>query len=370
MPAQCPLCRQPLPEGINESELQARIRRLASPTFAVEKKRLKEEFETQLVAEREMARQRAERQFERELRAAKEQAQEEVAKTVRLAAYENEAKLEKLQAEREREKVRHEAESAKLQGKLDDLSRKLEKQSGEQLGAEAELDLFTELRHAFPADRFERVGRGVKGADIVHQVMDGTKVAGRIVYESKNTSNWQNGFIAQAKKYQTQYETPHVMVVTRVFPLKLKGLCVLNGIPVVEKRVVVALATVIREGIIDIARLRLSGKFRDEKSQELFEYIVGAKFCTRFREIAEGVASLREQQQKERTWHENAWQVEAKIHEQIENRYREVDAQIRAIVREGSNGKSKFAAESEGLQEAETAIHETESTVVSPTATP
>jgi hypothetical protein len=28
MPAQCPLCRQPLPEGINESELQARIQRL------------------------------------------------------------------------------------------------------------------------------------------------------------------------------------------------------------------------------------------------------------------------------------------------------------------------------------------------------
>lgn len=364
MPGQCPLCRQPLPEAINESELQARIQKIASPALAVEKKKLKEEFEAQLVSERETARQRAERQFERELRAAKEQAQEEVAKTVRIAARENETKMEKLQAEREREKVRYEAESAKLQGKLDDLSRRLEKQSGEQLGAEAELDLFTDLRHAFPNDRFERVGRGVKGADIVHQVMDGTKVAGRIVYESKNTSNWQNGFIAQAKKYQTQYETPHVMIVTRVFPSKLKGLCVLNGIPIVEKRVAVALATVIREGIIDIARLRLSGKFRDEKSQELFEYIVGDKFCTRFREIAEGVASLREQQQKERTWHENAWQAEAKIHERIENRHREVDAQIRAILRRGSNGRSKFAPESEGLQDLASAIHSTETAPV------
>ena len=369
MPDQCPLCRQPLPEGINESQLQTRIQRLASPALVVEKKRLKEELETQLVAEREMARQRAERQFERELCAAKEQAQEEVEKTVRLAARENEVKLERLQAEREREKVRYEAESAKLQGKLDDLSRKLEKQSGEQLGAEAELDLFTELRHAFPADRFERVGRGVKGADIVHHVMDGTKVAGRIVYESKNTSNWQNEFIAQAKKYHTQYETPHVMVVTRVFPSKLKGLCVLNGIPIVEKRVAVALATVIREGIIDIARLRLSGKFRDEKSQELFEYILGDKFCTRFREIAEGVAALREQQQKERTWHENAWEAEAKIHERIENRHREVDAQIRAIVRRGSNGGSKFAAESEGLQDLANGIHRTETAPVRSTTT-
>jgi hypothetical protein len=431
MSSKCPLCSQPLPEAINENELQARIAKLASPALAVEKKKLEEEFENQLVAEREIARQKAERQFQRELRTAEERAlrverdkdrelkklqkdyserlaaetesakreaergvkkqlldaekrvkdaddrrqkevgqarkevenrlEKEVARSVRLSTRENEAKLEKLQAERERDKVRYEANSAKLQGQLDDLSRKLEKQSGEQLGAEAELDLFTELKHAFPGDGVERIGRGVKGADIVHEVMEGTKVVGRIIYESKNTSIWQNGFIAQAKKYQTQYETPHVLVVTRVFPSKHKGLCIVRDIPVVERRTAVALATVIREGVIEIAKLRLSGKFHDEKSQELFEYIVGDKFCTRFREMAENIASLREQQQKERTWHENAWQAESKIHERIEGRHREVDAQIRAIVR-GSPGREtlKAAPGSETWRGAASGVRETE----------
>lgn len=355
MSSQCPLCSQPLPEAIDQNELQSRIQKLASAALALEKNRLTEEFESQLVAARKEVEDRLEK---------------EVTKSVRLATRENQAKLEKLQTEREREKVRYEADTARVQGKLDDLSRKMEKQSGEQLGAEAELDLFTELRHAFPDDKIERIGRGVKGADIVHQIMDGTKIAGRIVYESKNTSTWQNGYIAQAKKYQTQYETPHVMVVSRVFPSKHKGLCVVRGVPVIEKRVAVALATVIREGIIDIARLRLSGKFRDEKSQELFDYIVGDKFCTRFREIAAGIASLRAQQQKERTWHENAWQAEAKIHDRIENRHREVDAQIGAIVRRGSNGRStKFAAESGGLQDLASAAHSTEPVSVPPTTT-
>ncbi len=291
---------------------------------------------------------RRQREVEQARKEVENRLEKEVARNVRLSARENEAKLEKLQAERERDKVRYEANSAKLQGQLDDLSRKLEKQSGEQLGSEAELDLFTELRHAFPDDKIERIGRGVKGADIVHEVMDGTKVVGRIIYESKNTLNWQNGFIAQAKKYQTQYETPHVLIVTRVFPSKEKGLCVVKEIPVVERRTAVALATVIREGVIEIAKLRLSGKFHDEKSQELFEYIVGDKFCTRFREMAENIASLREQQQKARTWHENAWQAESKIHERIEGRHREVDAQIRAIVRGSSRGeKLKVAPGSE-----------------------
>jgi hypothetical protein len=411
MPSKCPLCSQPLPEAINASELQDRIQKLASPVLAVERKKLSEEFETQLVAEREIARQKAERQFQRQLRAGEERAkraernkenelqrlqkdyskrlaaetekakqdaergvkkqlqdaderrqkaveqartevehrlEKEVARTVRVTTRENEAKLDKLQSERERDKLRYEANSAKLQGQLDDLSRKLEKQSGEQLGAEAELDLFTELKHEFSKDRIERIGRGVKGADIVHEVMDGTKVVGRIIYESKNTSIWQNGFIAQAKKYQTQYETPHVLVVTRAFPSKHKGLCVVRDIPVVERRTAVALATIIREGVIEIAKLRLSGTFHDEKSQELFEYIVGDKFCTRFREMAENIASLREQQKKERTWHENAWQAESKIHERIEGRHREVDAQIRAIVRGSSDGGTlKLGAKSE-----------------------
>jgi hypothetical protein len=198
MSSQCPLCSQPLPEAIDQNELQSRIQKLTSPALALEKNRLKEEFESRLVA----ARKGIESRVEKEMTAA-----------LRLATRDNEVKLGNLQAERERDKIRHEAESANLQGKLEDLSRKLEKQSGEQLGAEAELDLFTELRHAFPSDKIERIGRGVKGADIVHQIMDGTKVAGRIVYESKNTSTWQNGYIAQAKKYQSQYETPHVMVV-------------------------------------------------------------------------------------------------------------------------------------------------------------
>jgi hypothetical protein len=421
MSSKCPLCRQPLPEAINANELQSRIQKLASPALAAEKKKLNEEFDSQLVAQREIARQNAERRSERELREAKERAlrleqekdrevkrlqkhyserlaaetetakrdaergmrkqlldaekrakdaeerrqkeveqarkeaenrlAKEAAQTVRHATLENEAKLDKLQSERQKDKIRHETELAKFQGKLEDLSRKLENQSGEQLGAEMELDLFTELRHAFAADKIERIGRGVKGADIVHQVMDGTKVVGRIIYESKNTSDWHKSFIAQAKKYQTQYETPHVLIVTRVFPSKQKGLCVVRDIPVVERRTAVALAMVIREGVIEIAKLKLSSKFHDEKSQELFEYIVGDKFCTRFREMAENIASLREQQQKERTWHENAWQAESKIHERIEGRHREVDAQIRAIVRGSSSRDSlKVAPGSELLR--------------------
>jgi hypothetical protein len=383
MPNKCPLCGQPLPKGVHQHELDTRLKKLASPVLAQERKRMQDDYEAQLSTERKSATRRAKEQVQQELREAKARAgraeqdkqkirteyeerlsaarktarqaaerdvrrefevrvRKEVAKAVRSSTSESSAKLERLEQDRQKDKMRHVAEKARLQGQLQDLTRRFEGRSGERVGSEAEIDLYEQLNQAFrnEGDRIDRIGRGVSGADIVHVIMDGTKIAGRIIYESKDTLEWSHGWITKAKQYQTQYETPHVMIVSRAFPSKLKGLCVEKGIPVVEKCMAISLATVIREAAIEIARLKLTDSDRDERSQELFDYIVGDKFVTRFREIAEGVASLRNQQQKERNWHENAWEAESKIHGRMDGCHREVGAQIRAILGGASNGRT------------------------------
>jgi hypothetical protein len=120
----------------------------------------------------------------------------------------------------------------------------------------------------------------------------------------------------------------------------------------------VPLATVVREGIVEIAKLRLSGTHSNEKSLELYQYVVSDKFCTRFHEMAECIDSLREFQQKERTWHENAWHTESTIHDRIASRHREVDAQIRTIVRGTlAYATSKLSARSEPWRELGAGIH-------------
>lgn len=382
MPRKCPVCLQALPVGISESTIETRLQKLSLPALELEKKRLKEEFSAKLDETKEATRELMERKFALDLRAAQMRAKQDaerdakkqlqdaerrasqaearirkevaqarreeqarlksdIAQGVRLAKLESEARVERIQAQREQDKVRNEAERVRMQGKLDELSRKLDRQSGEQLGSEAELDLYTELKRTFPSDRIERIGKGVKGADIEHKVMEGTKVAGTIIYESKNTSTWGKEFIPQAKKYMTLYETSQVIIVSRVFPPKfknVKGLCVDCGIPIIERRMAVALASVIRDGVLEIAKLRLTSNFNAEKSQELYEYIVSDKFCTRFREIAEKITELREIQQKEKRSHELMWQEESRIHERIQNGHSIVDAQINAIV-QGAFGK-------------------------------
>lgn len=369
----CPLCKQPLPESISPSDLQSRIHRLAEPALAAEKQRLQKEMRDRLDEARSLERKKCEAELEARLQAekdrAKREAQNEAAaeikaanrraaqaeadankagrqrereysqklrlemeKVLAKAEDKHEADLARERKDREKEKVRYEAENARLRTEVNAISRKLERQSGERLGEESELDLFAELTRAFPQDDIKRVGRGTKGADIVHRVMDGTNEAGKIIYESKNVQDWHNSFIAQAGKYSAQYETPYVMIVTRAFPRKERDFCIVQKIPVVRPRMAVALARVMRDGVLAIGRLRLSGAGRDQKALELLDYLVSDRFITRFKSINDGVDALREQQQKEKNWHENAWESRSALHDKIDKSRREIDAQLQTIL--------------------------------------
>jgi hypothetical protein len=84
------------------------------------------------------------------------------------------------------EKARNFEEKQKLTGKLEDLTRQLEKKTADDLGEGAEIDLFELLRGEFQSDRIKRVGKGAQGADIIHEVVHKGKVCGRIVYDCKN----------------------------------------------------------------------------------------------------------------------------------------------------------------------------------------
>jgi hypothetical protein len=356
---QCPVCGQPLPKGINAKDISSRLEKITAQARDKERRSLEREFHTRLherlEAERKRLQREAERRVHRDLLDARrraEKAENEKSREIerirresekrqqrasrvaaQMAAKQSRADIAKLEAAREKDRARHEADRARLQAQLDQLSRKLEKQSAEQLGAEAEVDLLSELRTAFPGDRIEPIRRGAKGADIIHDVMEESKRLGRIVWESKNVSTWSNRFVSQAKQYQTQYETPHIVIVSRAFPQKKKGLCIIKRIPIVEPRMAISLASIVREGIRAIGLMRASQVGRNQKAQELWDYISSERFKTRFMDIADSVESLREQQQKERDWHENTWQTEAKLYDKIDARRREIDAHLRTIVR-------------------------------------
>jgi len=355
MNRRCPVCGQELPQGVDEHTLQTRLKQLAAPEIAREAQRqanrlaeaatmkLEGKYEKRLQQAQRDA-EKTERQMSRELERARKEAEKE---TKRALAEQNQARLERMQYDREQERARFRREKDQLQRKVENLCRTIEKQTSEQLGDQAEVNLLAELKAQFPADNIEQVRHGAKGADIIHDVMDGSKKLGRIIYESKNVSTWQNEFVTKAKRYQTQYNTPHVLIVTRVFPRRKKGLCIVKDIPIVEPRMAIALVAILRDGIAEIGKMRLSNTGREGKGQELFDYILSDEFVTRFRQIRESVQALREQQDKERDWHENAWQTHSTLYDEIDSRRRDIEQRIKAITREvrtHGNGRARLVA--------------------------
>jgi hypothetical protein len=280
---------------------------------------------------RKEAQQDAGQDMEREISRMEKEAERRERHAVKSAAREFEARVQAAEAKRERERAHHEIDISRLQHKVEDLSRRLEKTQSEQLGEEAEVDLFAKLRAAFPEDQIERIGKGIKGADILHRIKVGPKEVGCIVYESKNVSTWQSAFISKGKQYQRQYNTPYIVIATRTLPRRQKGLCVVSGIPVVEPMMAVPLAEIIREAVVEIGQMRLSSQGRGAKAQRLFEYILSDEFRGRFRGIAEAVTELRDQQEKERDWHEGAWEKRTDLHDRIETCRREVAAKLKTI---------------------------------------
>jgi hypothetical protein len=350
MNRRCPLCDQELPQGLDEHKLHAKMCQLVAPEITKEAKRLVEKESADLRCKLELEHKQRQRELERHARLAERKREREHAKALKegakqaklAGAQQNEAKLERLQTQLNQDRARHRREKEQLLRTIEGMQRKLDTQTSEQRGNQAEVNLLAELKAAFPGDRIEPVPTGVKGADIIHHIMDGSTELGRIVYESKNVSTWQNAFVSKAKGYQTQYDTPYVMIVSRVFPKKKRSLCIQKDIPVVEPRMAIALAQILRDGVVEIGRLHLANAQRNGKAQELFNYVLSNEFATRFRQIQTCVDELRDQQKKEREWHEDAWQKEDKLFGQIDSRRREIETRIKNITREPASSNGRF----------------------------
>ncbi|WP_354171797.1 MULTISPECIES: DUF2130 domain-containing protein [unclassified Bradyrhizobium] len=86
---------------------------------------------------------------------------------------------------------------------IEELKRKAEQGSQQTQGEMFELELEEILRGRFPTDIIEPVAKGEFGADVVQQVNGaGGQPAGIILWETKRTKNWSDGWLAKLREDQ------------------------------------------------------------------------------------------------------------------------------------------------------------------------
>jgi hypothetical protein len=245
----CPWCHQPITRSeynrirgeieAQETDRIAKVEQTLKDRFARERERA----ETAKKAEIEKARTDAAKAAEEQIKALK--ASQEAVIDQRLET-QREA-FEKSKAEAiNAEKVKLFAEKLKLEEKLLEMQRALQKRTAADLGEEGEVDLFDALRREFPGDNITRVAKGVQGADIIHRVVHNGSVVGTILIDSKNTSRFMKRYVTKLRADQLRAQADFAILSTTVFPQRARQLAVKDNVILADPARVVAVVHLLR----------------------------------------------------------------------------------------------------------------------------
>lgn len=189
----------------------------------------------------------------------------------------------------------------------EELKRKLEQGSQQTQGESLELTLEEELKKEFPVDIISEVKKGVRGADLIQEVLDRlNRNCGKIIWESKN-AKWSETWIFKLKEDQRQAKADLAVLVTVDLPKDIKTYNFKNGVWICSHKFFIPLAIALRFNLINLYFEKQNAVGVDEKMKILYEYLTGNEFKLRVEGIVEAFGTLQEDIEKEKRWFLSKW---------------------------------------------------------------
>ncbi|MBU2233949.1 DUF2130 domain-containing protein [Patescibacteria group bacterium] len=190
----------------------------------------------------------------------------------------------------------------------DELARKLEQGSQQTQGEVLELELEEILKTEFPQDEILPVPKGVKGADVIHKIIDRSgRLCGQIIWESKKTKGWSESWIQKLKDNQRAIKADLAVIVSAVLPEGVKGFVFRDGVWICDIKLISALAMALRLNLESVAREKTMSVGKNEKMEILYIYLTGVEFRQRVEAIVEAFSSMDDGLKKERMAYEKLW---------------------------------------------------------------
>jgi len=181
-----------------------------------------------------------------------------------------------------------------MQRQIEDLKRKAEQGSQQLQGEVQELELESLLKAKFPHDRIEPVPKGEHGGDVLHCVFGPLGLScGTIIWESKRTRNWSDGWLAKLREDQRAAKAEIAVIVSQALPV----------------------AMLLRQSLLEVAAARQATEGQQTKMELVYQYLTGPRFRQRVQAIVEAFSSMQEDLDKEKKVIMKQW---AKRDEQID----------------------------------------------------
>lgn len=224
-----------------------------------------------------------------------------------LAAVREKAKLEAEEGLKLRV-LEKEEQIASMQRQIEDLKRKAEQGSQQLQGEVLELELEATLRAKFPRDLIEPVAKGEFGGDVLQRVMGPqNQPCGTILWESKRTKNWTDGWLAKLREDQRKAKADVALIVSNALPKGVQSFDHIDGIWVAESKCAVPVAIALRQSLIELSAARQSREGQLTKMELIYDYLTGPYFKQRIEAIVERFSEMQSDLDKERTAMTRMW---------------------------------------------------------------
>ncbi len=219
----------------------------------------------------------------------------------------------------------HQLRVKELEKQLDDqkklaeeMKRKVEQGSMQLQGEVQELILEELLRNTFPFDLIEEVGKGVRGADCVHNIRNQFgQECGKIIYESKRTKDFSMEWIEKLKKDMRSMGVDVAVIVTQCYPKGMDCFGEKDGVWICSFDEVKAVSYILRDGIVKLFGATKSQENKGDKMHMLYDYLNGNEFSEQWKAIREGFMSMKLSIQRERDAMERLWKSREKQLEKV-----------------------------------------------------
>lgn len=205
---------------------------------------------------------------------------------------------------------------ASMQQKIEELKQKAEQGSQQLQGEVQELELESLLRIKFPYDTIEPVPKGEFGGDTLQRVVSPSGLpCGTILWECKRTKSWGNGWLAKLREDQRAAKAEISVLISHALPEGVETFDIVDGVWVAHPRVIVPVATVLRNTLLQVSSTRLVNEGQQTKAEMIYQYLTGPRFRQRVEAIVEAFSCMQDDLEKERKAIMKQW---AKRSEQIE----------------------------------------------------
>jgi hypothetical protein len=202
-----------------------------------------------------------------------------------------------------------------MQKQIEELKRRAEQGSQQLQGEVQELELEALLTSKFPQDQIQPVAKGEHGGDVLHRVAGSFgQSCGTILWESKRTKNWSDGWLIKLREDQRQAKAEIAIIVSQALPKEVETFEFIDGVWVTHPKAALPVAIAMRHTLMEVASARQASEGQQTKMEMVYQYLMGPRFRQRVQAIVEGFSSMQEDLDKERKVIMKQW---AKREEQI-----------------------------------------------------